>query len=418
MSEPRHYDASRTGGSSEQDSYEGPYAGSYGVDDYRPPLPYTQSELDLEDHPATRTPDYYSPASLPSEEAPAFHASRSASSNQPGPRHGRGSGRGSARSGPSSGDDRGRTWEERRARGRERQAQGRARAAAAAAAAAAGDEDSDRDLCCAIVGPWRPFWGRQSLADVATSHALPPRAFLIWRLVLFASAAAALTLTAVRDTFSLRGTQLIALLFAVYIPLRLAYVTYRYMGIKGDGDEATLHTRSSALAHIVLLYQGNLVLQVFSPIGLWLTLRSEMDRPDVNGLVYSGRADIFIPVASLLILSVIDMFFSALSFRLTYVIPTVIYGTLFMALTLYRYGAFRRGVYLGMSTGALLAIALLCLLLGRGLNMLVRRRSAMTRRNSDIHAFESSPSTEGVEADEEPSSASYDLEGGQRANAF
>jgi hypothetical protein len=352
---------------------------AYGDDGRHPPLPYTASDLQLEDHPATREPGYYSsyPARL----------SSAGSGHSGGPESGRG----------HRGGDSSRSAEGRRARARALQ-QARARNAhdgGTGGNGAAGADREEKDLCCALLGPWRPFWGASSLSDMATSRVLPLPAFVAWRLLLAAVALGALAVTSVVDAYSLRGTQLIALLFAAFICLRLVFVSMRYRSIvRDDADDFSVHEPTVARAHIALMYQGNLCLQLFSPLGLLATLLVEPDRTDINNRLYNGEIVIMAPIAALAACSVVDVLISSVDFRLTYVLPTVLYGMLFMVLSIIRFGRERRGLYLGLSAAALLVIAVATLLFGRATNIVLRRKSRMQQRASQIHAFEAEPRAE------------------------
>jgi hypothetical protein len=270
----------------------------------------------------------------------------------------------------------------------------------------------ERDLCCALLGPCWPFWGATSLSEMATSRVMPLLAFMAWRLFLAALAIAAIVLTAVSDAYSLRGTQLIALVFAAYIALRLLFVSNRYRAaIAADPDEYSVHEPTTGLSHVALTYQGNVALQLFSPLGLLFTIAVEEKRADTSGKLYDGNILILAPIAALAAVSLLDVLLSSIPFRLTYVLPTTLYGMIFMLLSILRFGKDRRGFYIGLSAGLLVAISLVTLLYGRASNLVLRKKSQAQLRTSRIHSFGEDPPPRANEPER-------DLEGHASEEAF
>lgn len=245
---------------------------------------------------------------------------------------------------------------------------------------------AERDGGCGLIGPLTPFWGAVTLRSMGSSRLLPLAAYVVWRLLLLAAAATALTLILVRDLYSLRGTQLIALLFAAYVNLRLVFVSAKFRRVLGEGGDVDGAT--FIYSHIALVYQGSLVLQLFSPLGLMFTLKSELDRTDINNALYSKDLLIAAPVAALAALSLVDVVISSINFRLTYVLPTVVYGVGFMVLSILRFGKERKGFYLGLSAAALIGIALVTLLFARATNLTLYKKDQMEQRGQTIHPLD------------------------------
>lgn len=248
------------------------------------------------------------------------------------------------------------------------------------------DEDElidEKDLCCPLLGPWKPFWGDMSLYDVGSSDVLSIHALMAWRAALAALAVAALVLVIVFDVSSLRATQLVAILFALYCALRQLYVSFLFRrATVRDANDNSVFERNRRHARFGLIYQCTLSFLLFSPLGLLFALMSKYNKVDVFNKLYAGKIQVIVPVALLIIAFVIDVWFSKIEFRLTYVIPIVLYALIFVLLTMYSYGITNRGRYTWMSVGTLIAICILTLFYGR--IPLVLRRGRRRRRDAEI----------------------------------
>lgn len=175
---------------------------------------------------------------------------------------------------------------------------------------------AEADMTCGLIGPVKPFWGASTLRAMGTSRVLPLGAYIAWRLLLAGLAGLGLGMVVMKDLYSLRGTQLIALLFAAYVNLRLVFVSGKFRKVERDGGDVNVAT--FMFSHIALVYQGALVLQLFSPLSLMFTLDSELDRTDINNALYSKEMAIVAPIGVLAVLSLLDIFISSINFRLTY----------------------------------------------------------------------------------------------------
>jgi hypothetical protein len=173
---------------------------------------------------------------------------------------------------------------------------------------------------------------------------------------------------------SLRGTTFLALITATYLPLRLGYLTVSFLRhkpvIRGMDDDVDgePHARSRAHAHIAMIYNMNLALLLFSPLGLWFILVSEDDLPDVINTLYESKLIVYAPVAALTAAYIIDACISSIDFRITYILPTVVYVAIFMIIGVLRFGSAHRLLYIGVSIASSIGISLSTFLFGRMTN--------------------------------------------------
>lgn len=251
------------------------------------------------------------------------------------------------------------------------------------------DEPVDEsNLCCPLLGPWKPFWGDMSLRDVGSSEILSVPALMVWRAALAALATATLVLIVVYHRGSLRATQSVAILFSFYCALRLLWDSFMFRrAISRDPNDVTVFERNRRNARFALVYQCTVTLLIFSPFGLWYAQMSKDRKFDVLRSLYGGKLQVIIPVIVLIVAFVIDVWISMIDFRLTYVIPIVVYALIFVFLTMFSYGTADKGRYTWMSVGTLIVVCILTLLYGR--LPLVLRRSQLQQRVAEIRPINS-----------------------------